>query len=70
MSVKFSAVGDFDSYIPSVPGAKFVCVACCEHVRLVPTIAADGKAAIEAYCAAQRHPSMLLRDGKVIGTSA
>ncbi len=30
----------------------------------------DELPAVEAFCGARRHPSLMIRDGKVIGTSA
>ncbi len=61
----------FDEFVPQMrPGCTFVMPACCEHVRVMPVMAADGLPAVEAYCGARRHPSVMIRDGKVIGTSA
>ena len=59
--------GDF---IPRIPGATIICQACCSSIRLFPVTAQDGLPAVEAFCTARKHPSVLLRDGKVIGTSA
>lgn len=50
--------------------AKFVCTACCEHVRLLPFVDDDGIKCVEAICMAGRHPSVLIRGGQVVGTSA
>ena len=55
---------------PLSPGATFVCEACCDRARLFQVEGADGLPAIELFCTARKHPSVLLRDGKVIGTSA
>ena len=55
---------------PRIQGATYVCEACCDRARLFPVEGADGLPAIELFCTARKHPSVLLRDGKVIGTSA
>ncbi len=68
MTVKIDVT--FDELPPRIPGATMVCKACCEHVRVMPVTAADGLPAVEAFCGARRHPSLMIRDGKVIGTSA
>ena len=49
--------------------AKFVCSACCDKVRL-RRFEEDGVPCLEAFCGAGKHPSVLIRGGEVVGTSA
>jgi hypothetical protein len=49
--------------------AKYVCQACCEHVSLRQFVD-DGIKCVEAICMAGKHPSVLIRGGQVVGTSA
>lgn len=57
----------FDSDIlPRIEGAQFVCRSCCDLVQL--RLCEKG-CCVETWCPAG-HPQILIRDGKVVGTSA
>lgn len=49
-----------------IAGAKFVCAACCDLVQLHHC---DNGCCIVTTCPAG-HPQIMIKDGKVMGTSA
>lgn len=63
VTVTFDA--DIEPAIERREGSVYVCKACCALVRLC----AVDEQTVESWCPAG-HPSVMMRDGKVIGTSA
>jgi hypothetical protein len=66
MTINWAFIEDLEKPLyPVVREAKFICKACCSEVRITRC---DNGCCVATYC--PKHPSILIKDGKVVGTSA